>query len=353
MALTRRAYAAPLALIQFRDPLLRATNTRGPKRGTTMRTTIGLLAGGLVLAVVVGYLVGQPPVKKADEKPAARVAKEEKPAARVADANAIRKAGQSFVKAYADADAKALSEHWTVNGEYFADDGTSIRGRAKIEAAYKKLFEKRKGKAKAEIEVTEVRFPSKDTAIVEGYFKVRPEKGEPVSSRYTIMLVREDGKWLMAVVREWPGDGDNLRDLEWLIGSWEAKRDGNEVKTTYKWWGDKSFIRADIIITRKGNTSKGFQMIGKDAATGEIRSWTFDEEGSFGQGTWERDGNRWKIDAASVLDNGSTMGMKQIITRLNNDTFTFQAVERSLDGEDIDDIAPIRVTRVKGKEAKP
>ena len=41
----------------------------------------------------------------------------------------------------------------------------------------------------------------------------------------------------------------SVRDLEWLIGSWQAKRDDVEVKTTYEWWGNKAFIRAEISIT--------------------------------------------------------------------------------------------------------
>ena len=165
--------------------------------------------------------------------------------------------------------------------------------------------------------------------------------------------MREDGKWLMAVVREWPSEGATLRDLEWLIGSWQAKREDTVVKTTYEWWGDKSFIRAEITITQKDRTIKGFQMIGKDNATGEIRSWTFDEGGSFGQATWSRDGKRWEQDTAAVLENGSTMASTAILTRIDDDAFTFQSVERSLDGEAIADIPTIRVSRVKGKGAKP
>src|SRR4029077_18718061 len=132
--------------------------------------------------------------------------------------------------------------------------------------------------------------PSKDTAIEEGYFKVRTGKDLPTSSKYTIMHVREGGKWLMAVVREWPSVGTSILDLDWLIGTWEAKRDDTEVRTTYEWWGDKTFIRVHITLKQKGQTREGFQMICKDRSTGQLRSWTFDAEGSFGEATWSRDG---------------------------------------------------------------
>lgn len=42
--------------------------------------------------------------------------------------------------------------------------------------------------------------------------------------------------------------------------------------------------------------------------------------------------------------------MTHILTWIDNNAFTFQSVQRALNGEPIPDIAPIRVTRVKAKE---
>lgn len=307
-----------------------------------MKKTIGFVAAGCLLSLAVaGYLLGQPSAKEGDV-----------PAKRPGDTAAIKLAGLSFVKAYTSGDAKGMAAHWTENGEYFSDDGTVIRGQAEIEKAYAKLFEKKKAGVKAEIEVTSIRFPSKDSAVEEGYFKVRVGKDAPVTSKYSVLHVREGGKWLMAIVREFPNDGASVRDLEWLIGSWQAKGEDTAVSTTYEWWGDKSFIRAAVSITQKGRTVHGFQMIGKDNASGEIRSWAFDAGGAFSQGTWERDGKKWTQQTACVLEDGGTLAATHILTRIDDDTFTFQSVERSLDGDELPDVAPIRVTRVKAKEGK-
>ncbi len=295
----------------------------------------------LVIAIMtMGYLAGQEPAGKS----AAGKAGEEN-----ADTADIKKAGQAFLKAYMEGDAKALAASWTENGEYFSDDGTLIRGRAEIEKSYAELFAKKNGKTEAEIEIGSIRFPSKDTAIEEGYFKARVGKGAPISTKFTILHVREGGKWLMAVVREWPSEGTTIRDLDWLIGTWEAKSDESEVLTTYEWWGDKSYIRVNITIKKKGETREGFQMIGKDRATGKIRSWTFDRDGGFGESTWARDGKKWMQESAGVLDDGSVMTATNILTPIDSNTFTFQSVERSIGGEDVDDIPPVRVTRVKAK----
>jgi uncharacterized protein (TIGR02246 family) len=305
------------------------------------KRTCCVIAGIVVAVAAIAYLGGQ---QLAGQPGGLKGGKE-----RAADTEAIKKAGQSFVKAYLAGDAKAMAAHWTENGEYYSDDGTVLRGRADIEKSYAALFAKKNPHTEADIEVTSIRFPSKDSAIEEGYFRVRTGKELPVSSKYSVLHVREGGKWRMAVVREWPTVGVSLLDLEWLIGTWEAKRGDTEVRTTYEWWGDKSFVRVKISIKQKDSTREGFQMVCKDLSTGMIRSWTFDSEGSFGEATWTRDGKKWVQDSAGVLEDGSVLAATNFLTPIDNDSFTFQSVQRSVGGEDIDDIPPVRVTRVKGK----
>ena len=65
---------------------------------------------------------------------------------------AIKLAGLSFLKAYETGNAKGMAAHWTEEGEYFSDDGTVIRGRENIEKEYAKLFAKKRGTVKAEID---------------------------------------------------------------------------------------------------------------------------------------------------------------------------------------------------------
>lgn len=267
-----------------------------------------------------------------------------------AEREAIAKATDSFVAAFEKGDAKAMAAHLTENGEYTAEDGTVIRGRAAIEKEYAGLFAKRKGAAKAEIEVDTIRFPSRDTAIGEGHFKVRIGTAAAVTSKYTVLHVRENGKWLMAVVREWRGGEASIRDLDWLIGTWTAKRDDTEIVTKYEWWGDKTFIRMEITIKDKTETREGFQMIGADASTGQLRSWTFDPDGSFGEATWTLDGKKWVVDSAGVLTSGEVLTATNIFVPLDDNTFTFQSVQRTMGDVAAPDIGPVRVTRVKAKE---
>jgi uncharacterized protein (TIGR02246 family) len=268
-------------------------------------------------------------------------------AKRADDETAIRKATADFIKALEKGDAKAVAAAWTEEGEYMGDDGTTLRGRAAIEAAYAKAIAKYK-KLKVEITIESIRFPSKDTAIEEGY--ARSYKGDadnPTASRYSVLHVREGGRWLMAVLREWPDEGVSLRDLDWLIGAWEAKTDEADVRTVYEWDAKKNSIHCKITIKGKGKTVSGLQILLKDPRNGQLRSWLFDDDGDFGDGTWARDGKRWVITATGVQADGGEMSATNILTPIDRDTFTWQATERTLDGEELANIPPVKVSRVK------
>jgi uncharacterized protein (TIGR02246 family) len=305
-----------------------------------------LLAAGGVLVVFAAFLATQGrsvgETRPAEPEPAPPA----KPA-EAADEAAIRKGAADFIRAVEKGDAKRVAAAWTENGEYIGDDGTTIRGRAAIEAAYAKAFARKK-RVKVEITVESIRFPSKDSAIEEGYAKsYRSEGEEPTTARYSVLHVREDGRWLMALLREWADEGVSLRDLDWLIGTWEAKTEDTEVRTTYEWDARKNSIRCRITIKGKDQNVTATQVLLKDPRTGQLRSWIFDDDGGFGDGAWARDGKRWVITATGVQGDGGELTATNILTPVNKDTFTWQSKERTLDDEPLPNIPPIKVTRVK------
>lgn len=263
-----------------------------------------------------------------------------------ADRAAIRAQMAGFTKAFEQGDAERVASFWTTGGELVGDDGQTWRGRVAIARAYRALFGK-KEKRHCEIEQDSLRFLSRDTAIAEGTFKVSAGKGEPTANRYSVLHVREGGKWLMAVVREGPAQAASLRDLDWLIGSWVAKTEGTEVRTRYEWLWNKSFIQARFTIHQEDRTLHGMQMIGRDPATGELRTWTFESEGSFGAAIWTREGKTWVQEAEGRLADGSTLTAMNILTPIDRDTFTWRSIQRTRDGEELADLATVKVTRVK------
>jgi uncharacterized protein (TIGR02246 family) len=309
-------------------------------------------AGGVLVAVAAVLVTsvgsaGQEKKTRPEDTPPATAGTVAKDTTRAGDEAAIRKATADFIKAVEKGDAKAVAASWTQEGEYIGDDGTTIRGRANIEAAYAKALARNK-KLRVAITVESIRFPSKDTAIEEGYAKRFQDNSEhSTSSRYSVLHVREGGRWLMALLREWPDEGVSLRDLDWLIGTWEAKTDEAAVRTIYTWDAKKNSIRCDISIKGEGRNVRATQVLLKDPRTSQLRSWMFDDDGGFGDGTWTRDGKRWVIAATGVQADGGEMTATNILMPVDKDTFSWQSTERTLDGEALPNIPPVKVRRVK------
>jgi uncharacterized protein (TIGR02246 family) len=316
-----------------------------------MKKKVFLLATAVVLVALAAFLTTR--VQSADPKqtvvPDQVPIKADNPPdpKRADDETAIRKATADFIKLVEKGDAKGVAASWTEEGEYIGDDGTTLRGRAAIEQAYSKAFAKKKN-TKVEFKIESIRFPSKDTAIEEGYAKsYRGDSENPTTSRYSVLHVRESGKWLMAVLREWPDEGVALHDLDWLIGTWEAKNDEVEVRTIYTWDDKKNSIRCQVTIKGKGHNVSATQIILKDPRSGQLRSWIFEDDGGFGDGVWIPDGKRWMITASGVQADGGELTAQNLLTPVDKDTFTWQSTDRTLDGEELPNIPPIKVKRVK------
>ena len=151
----------------------------------------------------------------------------------------------------------------------------------------------------------------------------------------------------MAMLREWPEEGVALRDLDWLIGTWESKSDEVNVRTTYTWDDKKNSIRCQITIKTPSQSLNATQIILKDPRTGQLRSWMFDDDGGFGDGDWTRDGKRWVMEASGVQADGGEVTARNILSQVDKDSFTWQSTERTLDGEELPNIPPVKVIRVK------
>ncbi len=314
----------------------------------TVSIALAVLAVGL-LVVGIGAATKRPAAEA--DQPAADPAKEQpkaaKPDDRPADREAIGKVGQAFMKALEQADAKAVAAFWTEEGEYVGGDETTLHGRDAIEKAYAKSL-KKDVKIRAEFNTESVRFLGHDSAVLEGIAKVQAAKADqPTTSRVSALLVRENDRWLMAVLREWPDEGVTLHDLDWLIGTWTAKTADSEVRTTYEWVEGKQFIYVQIAIKETTYAVDATQTIGKDPRTGQLHSWTFEAGGGLGEATWSNEGKRWVLEATGVLPDGSELTATNIITPVDKDSFTWQSVARTADGTALPDVAPIRVTRVK------
>lgn len=274
------------------------------------------------------------------------------PPAKAEDAEAgIRAAAAEYEKAFNAADAKAAAALWTERGEFTDLDGSVASGRADLEKMYAEAF-KSSPKGKVEIKVESVRALGKSLATSEGTIRFVPADGkEPEVTKYAALHAREGDGWLTASAREWapdPAELIALTDLGWLIGEWEAKRDDREVRTSYTWGDEKAFIQCRFKVTEKGQVvASGTEMIAKDPTTGQIRAWLFDRSGALAEAAWTREGKRWLVETAGTTPDGSELLATNALVPVGKDAFTWVSVDRSVAGQSLPTVAPLKVTRVK------
>jgi uncharacterized protein (TIGR02246 family) len=269
-----------------------------------------------------------------------------------ADKAAIEKAVASYVAAFNAQDAKALAEHWSPEGVYTSRlSGEQIVGRPAIQQEFSALFGEVK-KAKLAVSTKSVEFVSPNVALEQGAATViRPDE-KPAKSDYSAVYVRRDGKWLLDRVSEEeeppapPSHYEQLKELEWMVGTWIDQGGGEVIKTECKWTRNRNFLTRTFTASIGDHVDiTGMQFVGWDAARKQIRSWVFDSDGGLAEGVWSNKGGRWTVKTKATLPNGKTASSTTILRPLGKDTFAWQKVNRSLDGEILPNIDEVVIVR--------
>ena len=319
---------------------------------------LGAVMCGLTIAAVCMAQKDQP---AKTVKPAAAPAQPAKPqpvaaAPQVsADEQAIHQLIDDVEKAYNAADAKTLAGLFTEDAELVNEEGDVTHGRAAIEELFVAAFAARPG-AKMSIEVGSIRSIGPGLVIEDGVTTVTVDPGEPPErSRYTVVHIKQDGKWRMASARDIssiePTNTERLKQLEWLIGEWVDESPDAVVTSAYKWSDDGNFIINEFSAKIGDHpVMSGTQRLGWDPLTNQIHSWLFDSTGGFGEGLWTRDGDRWVIKQRIVTSDGQVGSATNIVTRIDQDRWGWESHDRMVGGELNSEIERVIVVR---KPPKP
>ena len=248
------------------------------------------------------------------------------PAAALPAAAELRDMLRSYLRAFNQHDAAALASHWRPAGELVdLDSGDVTSGREAVREVFAALFAEDEA-ATIDIDVTTIRPIRDDVAVVDGVTRVDFAEGLPAGSRFTAVVVREGGRWLLDSVREaaQPQAAATaarrpLDDLAWLVGAWEDSGPGVTAGTQCFWSAGRAFLvrthavqpdaaaepRAaaaqanapDLLPPGDASARELTEIIGWDADRGTIRSWLFTSAGRFAEATWTRaaDGRSWTV----------------------------------------------------------
>jgi uncharacterized protein (TIGR02246 family) len=297
----------------------------------------------------------QPVVRPAPDT-AARPAAADSPASagpsladpeRAADEQAIRQVIELVAEHYDAGNAKALARLFTADAEMVDEAGQTVRGRQAIEHSFAAAFAAYPT-TKMKIHVESIRFLSHTVAMEEGLSTVQHEPNEQaVPSRYSVVHVKQDGRWQMALARDLENNegagAAELDQLDWLVGNWVDESPEALVQTTYRWAESRKFLLGQFVIQIHGRkVMSGSERIGWDPVARQLRSWVFDSEGGFAEGLWTRQASQWMVKTSGATRDGRINSATNVYRRLGSDRFAFQSRDRVVGGrlgEDIETIA--------------
>jgi len=307
-----------------------------------MRYRVPLIPAALAAGLV--YTLGF-----AQNRPAAAAADEEQ---------AIRKATQAYVDAFNKADLDGVMAIWSSDPEYMDEDGTCTKGREAVAAIFKKSMQENKG-LKIAIKTSALRFLKDDVALQDGSSTVTKSTGESESNPFSAVWIKKEGKWLVNHVRDLsaPGataaaehPGTRLKELDWLVGEW--KHDGKEHKTTLtaRWAKGQKFLIVEVVVHGKSEDILSIhQIVGWDPTTDRVHSWLFDSRGGFGEGFWNKKGETWNVNTVGITMDGRHGTGVNKWALVDENTFTFQALDRTLDGQPMPDVKIAYTRSAKAK----
>ncbi len=294
-----------------------------------------------ILVVCVAFLCDLPMTNAADQ---------------AADKATIEKAVESYTAAFNTRDAKALAAHWSPEAVYINPlTGSQVEGREAITKEFEAILSELE-ETKLAVDVESIQFISPGVAVENGVAKLVSGDGQPQESSYTAIHVKRDGKWLLDRVTEEDvpvvlSHYEQLKELEWMIGTWVDSDDQGQVETTGQWTRNKNFItRAFTVSIQDRIDMTGMQLIGWDPAAKQIRSWVFDSDGGFAEGRWTKKDNHWYITTTGTLSDGGKASSVNVITYVDDDQFNWQSVNRTVNGELLPNIDEVVVVRSQSAE---
>jgi uncharacterized protein (TIGR02246 family) len=254
------------------------------------------------------------------------------------DEDQIRKGVVDFVTQYNAHKAGEVAALFADDARMVFQDGTEVNGRDEIKASFAETFAASPDLS-ISVVVDSIRFLTPDVAVEEGFTNLFPD-GDTLTSRgrYTVLHLKRDGRWAMQSVRVVEEESlsafGELQRLQWLVGEWIDEGRTEVVESSFHWDDNKSFLLEDFRIVREGAVVlEGSQRIGWDPQTKQIRSWTFDNTGGFGEAIWIPVGDDWVVKAKGTRSDGTSASATRTLTRAAEDHVIWSATDR-IDGDE-------------------
>lgn len=258
---------------------------------------------------------------------------------------------KDYIDSYNEGNFDKFKTFWTEEGTFTnPTTGEEVSGREQIASFFQERYKSLNGN-KVVFNILSVQLQDPNKAIVEGTFQ--RNTGIQAKRARRIELVNDKGVWLIQSIREIDVDDppnlyDHLKPLEWLLGKWNDKDEDVTIKFETKWDKYRNFILQHFTTVIYGvEELEGRQFIGWDPVQEKIRSWIFDSDGGFGSGIWSQNEKSWQVSVTYTLSDGRQAIATDIYTPIDDNSYTYQSVGRSVDGQFLPNIDPVTVYKEK------
>lgn len=300
-----------------------------------------VIATTVMIFIMVG---GQSSAQNTAEAPAAfEIPKQEQP---------FWDSAQRFLDAYAARDTKALGELFTENAEFLDELGVRSIGREAIVERFQQAFDESPEALLESVQIQDVRYIGDSVAVEEGTVLASLSADAPrVENRYAAIHHKgDDGVWRIAILKDFPrrdlGREEQLAQLNWMIGDWVNEDSQNRVHTSCRPSPDGNFLLREFnVLTNDGREMSGTQRIGWDPIHKKLRSWTFDSEGGFFSGFWNKTADGWLMTSSGVNAAGETVTSTAIYRIIDSEMLIWQFENLIIGDEVIGAGQPITMVR--------
>ncbi len=142
---------------------------------------------------------------------------------------------------------------------------------------------------------------------------------------------------------------EHLKGLAWIVGNWSNTDSDSTFTTNNQWDKYRNFITQTFSLSVLGQEDlNGRQIICWDPKEQRIRSWIFDSEGGFGQGSWYPHKDCWYVTVSYTMPDGTVASSTQIYQALNSSSYEFFSTNREIGNEILPNIGPFVLTQVLG-----
>ncbi len=246
---------------------------------------------------------------------------------------------EKFREAFNAGDVDALVALFLPSAEYLDETGVAHSGHEGMRELFTAFFESFPG-AQMNMDIESVREITPDLALSDLVRSTRTAEGtERAVVRSAVTLVRVDGQWQIASVRDVTADHelshhDQVEPLSWMLGEWVEEEAESLVQMKCEWTPDGNYLLLDYVIQREGQPALASQQrIGWDPVHEQLRSWIFDADGGFGGGLWTQVDDSWVIKNDAVLPDGTTGSATFVLQPLGEDRFVMRGLDRILGDE--------------------